>query len=308
MTPIELSAAGHATRRGGGVRDVTLSVEPGERVAVFGGAGSGKSTLLRLLAGEVQVTAGLARVLGRPPVEARRWLGYVPQEGEPPGRTTLRKAITEQFARHRKPEGEKGARLGRLMELLEALDLAALQDLPARELSAGERAATELAVALCWQPRLLLVDGIDAHLAEPVRARFWNHVDQLRQEGALTVVHATTHSETAEAADRVLLLHDGSPLACAPPDDLLREHAADEVTVEAADPEIVSKTLRGIYDVRITERGREARFQANDGAAAAAHLFRHPGGGVRVVTVRHPTLWDVRDALIRILSIHKEAL
>ena len=59
--------------------DVSLEVGAGEFTAILGPNGSGKTTLLRVLLGELPLAAGRVSVLGRPPGEAKRQIGYLPQ-------------------------------------------------------------------------------------------------------------------------------------------------------------------------------------------------------------------------------------
>src|SRR5439155_13834433 len=58
---------------------IDLTVAPGELVAVMGPNGAGKSTLVKALLGLIPLSAGEARILGRPPGEANQQIGYLPQ-------------------------------------------------------------------------------------------------------------------------------------------------------------------------------------------------------------------------------------
>lgn len=57
----------------------TFSIEEGSWIGIIGPNGGGKSTLLRLLMGFLEPKSGTIRIFGKTPVEARRWIGYVPQ-------------------------------------------------------------------------------------------------------------------------------------------------------------------------------------------------------------------------------------
>ncbi len=69
------------------------------------------------------------------------------------------------------------------------------------------------------------------------------------------------------------------------------------VLIEAADPEAVQRTLRGIFDVVMEETPEGLRVSAADAVPIAAYLFRHPAGGFRSVFIRRPTLWDVLNTI-----------
>ena len=61
------------------LEQIDLRVEPREFLALIGPNGSGKSTLFKLILGLRQPDGGTIRLFGRPPREARRWVGYVQQ-------------------------------------------------------------------------------------------------------------------------------------------------------------------------------------------------------------------------------------
>jgi ABC-type multidrug transport system ATPase subunit len=294
MNTIEVSEVSLRYRRGGGVREVSFDASPGESVALFGGAGSGKTTLLRLLAGRLSPDSGVVRVLERAPRGAARWVGYAPQEPAYPSLFSPHQVLSSVLLRHDVPGPQRPARI---VEMLELFDLYEYRDRPARDLSHGERTALTLAAALVFMPSVLLMDNLSAALSAPLAARLHSHLKARRAADGLTVLHAVTRSEEAETADRALLLDAGRVLAFEPPDRLLANHAADTLTVEAADPEAVQRTLRGIFDVEVAATHDGLRFSAADGIATTAGLFRHPTGGVRVVCLRHPSLWDVMDKL-----------
>jgi len=290
MNTVEVNGVCVRYRRGGGVSGVSFSALPGEWVALFGGAGSGKTTLLRLLAGRLSPEAGTVRVLGRAPRGVSRMVGYAPERPPFASIFTPHQILGQQMARHDVPGSQRTARL---VETLELLGLYADRDRPARELSGGEQTALAIAAALAHRPAVLLLDNLTTTLPVPLADRLRAHLDARRAEDGLTVVQATTNADEAEQADRALLLEAGRPLVFAAPADLLARHAADTLIVEAADPEAVQRTLRGIFDVKIAETRDGLRFSATDGLGVTAHLLRHPAGGVRTVYLRKPTLWDV---------------
>lgn len=291
---VEVLEASIRFRRGGGVCDISFAAAPGEYVALFGGSGSGKSTLLRLLSGRLVAEAGTVQVFGKCPRGARNRIGYMPEVLTLPGLFTPHQVLAQRMTAHDVPAAQRAARMA---EMLDLFDLYPPRDRPLRELSQGQRMAVGLAAALAHHPTVLLLDNVTASLPARLRKRLQDYLDARRAEDGLTLIHATTRSEEAEKADRVLLLAEGRALAWGKPEALLADHAVDTLTVEAADPQAVRRTLRGIFDVEITETGDGLRFSALDGIATTAHLFRHPAGGVRTVYVRRPNLWDVLDRL-----------
>lgn len=294
MNVIEVSGVRVRHRRGAGISGVSFTAAPGERIALFGGVGSGKTTILRLLAGRLSPEAGTVRVLGHAPRGAAKLVGYAPEPPPYASIFTPHQILGQQLARQDAPASQRTARL---VEMLELCGLYAHRNRPARELSRGQQTVLAMATALVLQPAVLLLDNLMAALPSPLAGGLRAYLDARRAADGLTVIQATTDSEEAERADRVLMLDAGRPLAFASPADLLAGQPADTLVVEAADPEAVQRTLRGIFDVEIAETRDGLRFSTADGLAATAHLFRHPAGGVRAVYLRRPTLWDVLERL-----------
>lgn len=211
-----------------------------------------------------------------------------------PGLFTPHQLLAQRMVAYNVPSPHRAARMA---EMLDLCDLYPHRDRPLRELSQGQRIAVGLAAALVHHPAVLLMDNVLAALAARLRKRLQEYLNARRAKDGLTLIHATTRSEEAEKADRVLLLEEGRTLAWGKPEALLADFGVDTLMIEAADPQAVRRTLRGIFDVEITETEDGLRFSALDGIATTAHLFRHPAGGVRTVYVRRPNLWDVLEKL-----------
>jgi putative ABC transport system ATP-binding protein len=207
-------------RRGGeevaALRDVSLTLRPGEMVAVMGPSGSGKSTLLNLLAGLDDPDGGAVTVAGeplshRPPTtQARvrgRLIGILTQSSGLVEHLDVRGNV--QLAASFRPGTSSMAELDRL---LGAVRLADHRSARPSTLSGGETARANLAVALAGGPRLLLADEPTAEVSaaeETVLLRLLRAL--LPPDGATLLV---THSPAvADAADRVLHLADGKVAA-----------------------------------------------------------------------------------------------
>jgi heme exporter protein A len=190
------------------LRDIDLTLAPGEALAVAGPNGAGKTTLLRLLAGLMRPTAGEIRVLGRPLTrgdgQVRRALGLVSHQSLLYDDLTLRENL--EFAARlyglERP-GESAA------AALEAAGLAARADESPRRLSRGLTQRAAIARALLHRPRVLLLD-------EPFTALDAASADRLREElgrrlaDGLGLVIVTHHlSEVWTVADRIAVLVSG---------------------------------------------------------------------------------------------------
>jgi len=151
------------------VRDLSLSVAPGEVVALLGPNGAGKTTTLMTVAGLLPALGGEVRLLGRPvdarspQLNARRGLGYVTEDRALFGGLTVRDNLWL-ASRRRDTAGANVA------EYFPALG--PLADRRAGLLSGGEQQMLAIARALIGRPKLLLVDEMSLGLAPVV-------VDQL---------------------------------------------------------------------------------------------------------------------------------
>jgi iron complex transport system ATP-binding protein len=214
--------------------EVSLEVDRGTHLALVGPNGAGKSTLLRIITGVLTAQRGIVTVQGR---EVSRWrrrdlartVAVVSQSGEVDSDIRVRDLVGMGRNPHVKAWAPLAARDRRIVEeCLEAVDLAALVDRRAGELSGGELQRARLARALAQEPALLLLDEPTAHLDLGHETRFMELVRQLTQKKSLTVVGITHHLNTASRyADHMLLLSHGSVVASGRPEAVLQPDTLD---------------------------------------------------------------------------------
>ncbi len=283
-------------RRGGGICDISIAVEPGEWVAVFGGSGAGKSTLLKCAVGALAPDDGSVSIAGRAPRRAKSMLGYGPEDPAFTRIATPHLALSRAVSRRTVPSSRRSARI---VEMLELCGLYSVRDRPARELSSGEQNALAIAAAIAPRQTVIVLDDLISKVPPPQQHKFWEYFDIQRDRHPFSLLFATTSSEDAERANRVAIIDEGRLLALDTPAELLARCAVDEIVIEPADPAAVQRTLRGVFDVEIAPSGKGIRFSTRDGEAAAAQLLRHPPGsaGAMAVYLKPPTLWDVLQTL-----------
>ena len=190
------------------LQEMSLSIEPGELVAIAGGSGAGKTTWLEILAGLQPPSVGEVRhdgVLGGARVSGESRIGYVPQDDiihlEMPLRRTLRYA-----ARLRLPAGTSAAETDRVVdETMRDLDLADRADVPVRALSGGQRKRASIAVELLTRPHLFFLDEPTSGLDPSTAADVMRLLRRLSQRG-VTVVLTTHEPAGIDKCDRVVFL------------------------------------------------------------------------------------------------------
>jgi len=190
------------------LKDVNLSVRPGELLALLGPSGSGKTTLLRLIAGLDTPDAGSIRfdrddAGGRRPQE--RGVGFVFQHYALFRHMTVFENIAFSLRIRRAKKAEVQARVTELLRLIQLESLAAR--FPA-QLSGGQRQRVALARALASQPRVLLLDEPFGALDAVVRRDLRRWLRNLHEEMNITTLFVTHDQEEAfDLADRVVIMN-----------------------------------------------------------------------------------------------------
>jgi ABC-type multidrug transport system ATPase subunit len=184
---------------------LSLTVPPGQMVALIGHNGSGKSTFLRLAAGLLDLSGGSITIAGAVAgtSDARAAVSFLPDEPVLYDDLSVREHLAYVAALH-------GVDLGadELDGLIERVELShRSDDLPAR-FSRGLRQKTSIALGLIRPFELLLVDEPFVGLDVTGKAALLGILDELHADGAAVVV-ATHDPSFVERADRCVALRDG---------------------------------------------------------------------------------------------------
>ncbi|GAB3031935.1 ABC transporter ATP-binding protein [Spirosoma pulveris] len=199
------------------VRNVSLSLEPGQIMALVGASGSGKSTLLNLLAGMADPDTGMVsldgeRVAGPSDVlvPGHKDIRLVHQEYQLMPNVSVRENI-----RYALRFFEKSYRDFRVDELLRLCRLTEVQDRVPRQISGGEKQRTAIARAIADRPAVLLLDEPFSHLDLPnrliVRDLLFDMVREGAGNGRATSCLIVTHDATdaLSIADSLGIMRDG---------------------------------------------------------------------------------------------------
>jgi putative spermidine/putrescine transport system ATP-binding protein len=211
-------------RKYGSVRALngfSLSIEPGEFVALLGPSGCGKTTALRVLAGFEQPDGGRVVVDGKDLANVsaqKRDMGMVFQSYSLfPNMNAIHNVAFGLRMRKQDARGRKK----KSAELLELVGLSDQANKYPHQMSGGQQQRVALARALAFEPRVLLLDEPLSALDAKVRAELRDQIRSLQQRLAITTVFVTHDQEEAlSMADRVCVMSRGRIEQTATPAEL----------------------------------------------------------------------------------------
>ena len=177
--------------------DLSLTVRPGELLALVGASGCGKSTLLNLVAGLDRPTSGRVSVPGGRPTLLFQEAALLPW---------LTAAGNVELALRLRGVG-RTERRARAVELLDLVHLGGMGERRPHELSGGMRQRVALARALAQEPDVLLMDEPFGALDAMTRDLLHDELERIWSETALTILFVTHNvREAARLGDRIVLL------------------------------------------------------------------------------------------------------
>jgi multiple sugar transport system ATP-binding protein len=205
------------------VRDVTLTVEPGEFMVLVGPSGCGKSTLLRLIAGLEELTSGRIHLGDRDvttQLPQQRDVAMVFQSYALYPRMSVRRNMGFGLRMRRTPRAERSRRVD---EVARTLGLEDLLDRRPAALSGGQRQRVAMGRAIVREPRVFLMDEPLSNLDAKLRVSMRAQLSLLHQRLGVTTVYVTHDQvEAMTLGQRVAVLRDGVLQQCATPQDLFR--------------------------------------------------------------------------------------
>lgn len=210
------------------LRDVTISIDSGEILAVVGPNGVGKSTLIRAVSGINLIRSGKILVDGQDVTrlsaqQRARFMAVVPQARELPAAFTVYQTVLLGRTPYLSWLGKAGMRDHAVVGLsLEQTDLAGMAERRIGELSGGEQQRVLLARALAQDTPILLLDEPTTHLDLQHQSNLLNLVRLLVQEKNLCVLMVLHDLNLAGLyADRVALMANGGVFAMGEPAKVL---------------------------------------------------------------------------------------
>lgn len=214
---------------------ISLSVEPGEVMALLGRNGAGKTTLVRALAGFIpfkgRVLLNGTEITALPPAARAGLIGYVAQDISPsPARlSVLELLVTAQSTHHRGWRAPEAA-LRQAYAILAALELRDFTHRQLSELSGGQRQMVSLALALVRRPKLLLLDEPTSALDLANQIHILDFVRRYTREheiATLMILHDP--NLVTRFADRAALLKAGRIALSGALDKVLTEDSLADI-------------------------------------------------------------------------------
>ncbi len=204
--------------------NVSLTVNPGEFVALVGGSGAGKSTLMKAMNGYEPANHGHLLLDGEPLYSKldlyRTQMGYVPQDDIIHRILPVNVALYY-AAKLRLPDARPAEIKARIADALRAVEMTEHAEKPVRVLSGGQRKRVSIAVELLARPTLFFLDEPTSGLDPGLEKKMMYDLNRLADEGR-TVVLVTHATANIEQCDQVAFLSQGRLSYYGPPNDALQ--------------------------------------------------------------------------------------
>jgi zinc transport system ATP-binding protein len=173
------------------LRDVNVSVEERDFLGIIGPNGGGKTTLLKVILGLLKPRMGEVRVLGKPPVQARKFIGYVPQYIQYDRQFPIRVWDVVLMGRL----GKLGMRpffserdRDVAMDALRKVQMEEFRDHQLSQLSGGQQQRILIARALCTEPKLILLDEPTASIDKKMQSSIYELLQELNEKATIILV------------------------------------------------------------------------------------------------------------------------
>ena len=279
---------------------VDLSIPANRIYGLLGPNGAGKTTTISILTTLLEPTAGEAKVLGLDVVkqagDVRQRVGVTFQEMVLDDELTGRQVLDYHSRLYRMGKAERKAKTEELLALVELEEAA---ERKAKTYSGGMKRRLELARALMTTPEVLFLDEPTLGLDPQTRARIWDYLRALKEEGGMTLL-LTTHymDEAEELADTVGIIDRGKLVAEGAPQALIEEMGADTIhVIGEGDRDAFVENVSVLPFVQTVDAGRTViQVGVDSGSKRLVEIVSQAtvsGFAVEDITVAKPSLGDV---------------
>jgi ABC-2 type transport system ATP-binding protein len=252
------------------VRDVSITITPGETVALLGPNGAGKSTTIDMMLGLLPADSGTVSLFGRTPERAiaAGAVGAMLQVGGVAQYLTVRELLAMVASLYPNPMP--------VDEVIELTKIGDLADRRTNKLSGGQTQRLRFAICIISNPDLLVLDEPTVAMDVEARRDFWATMRHFAA-GGKTVLFATHYLEEADAyADRIILMAHGRVVADGPATEIKATVGLRTIRATLPDADLARiSTLPGVSTV--DTRGESVLITcANSDTALRAFLPAFP--------------------------------
>ena len=310
MSAIEITNFSKSFGETRAVKNVSLTVKPGELFGLIGPDGAGKTTLMRAICTLLLPDDGQIQVRGMNTREAiadiRAILGYMPQ------RFSLYQDLSvEQNLRFfadlfNVPAEERAARMKRLYQFSR---LGNFNKRLAGQLSGGMKQKLALSCALIHTPEILVLDEPTFGVDPVSRQEFWEILHEIRKEGT-TILVSTAYMDEADQCERVALMFNGEFAAIGSPKSLKSNYRYPLYRLDGKN----LRELRAFFEEKTTVYATQmfgdalhVSFAENPADAEWQRWQSETGGNLSGWHTEKPSIEDVFLDLINQQNLTKSA-
>ncbi len=250
------------------LKGISLTIDPGEVVAILGPNGAGKTTAISLMIGMRRPSSGRVMLFGENPRRARdrEHIGVMLQESGMPGTLKVHELV-ELFRRFH----------SHAMTTQEAIKLAGLEEKSnsrLAQLSGGQKQRVYFALALVGNPEVLFLDEPTTGLDVESRLVFWEQITRQVEQGK-TIILTTHNLEEADAlARRIVLINLGQIIADGTPEQIKGKVGGKRISFRA--PHTTLEELNALVGPQaFQQRGNTFEMLTRDPDAVLTTLTKH---------------------------------
>ncbi len=285
---------------------LTLTLPPGEPVAILGPNGAGKTTFIRMVATLIAPDRGTLAVNGhdvvRQPMAVRRMIGLAGQSAAVEEMMTGRENLVMVARLYGQGRAEAVASAARILEQMHLVEAA---DRLAKTYSGGMRRRLDLGASLVGSPRLLLLDEPTTGLDPVSRNEVWDAVHAMSASGTDIVLTTQYLDEADHLAATIVIIDGGRVIAQGTPNELKSRVGADMVELHTIDVATMQRAAAVLASLGLAEPStdpstRRCALAAPGGSKLLPIVVRALDDAevpVEDIALRRPTLDEVFLAL-----------
>jgi ABC-2 type transport system ATP-binding protein len=286
--------------------ELTLTLPPGQPVAILGPNGAGKTTFVRMVATLLEPDRGTLSVAGhdvvRQPMAVRRLIGLAGQSAAVEEMMTGRENLIMVARLYGQGRKAAAAAAGRILAQMHLNDAA---DRLVRTYSGGMRRRLDLGASLVGTPRLLLLDEPTTGLDPGSRNEVWDAIREMNRAGTDILLTTQYLDEADHLAASIVIIDGGRVIAQGTPDRLKSRVGADMIELHTADVATLARAAEVLSTVggaepAIDQATRRCSLAAPAGARLLPVVIRaldDAGVAIADISLRRPTLDEVFLAL-----------